>query len=275
MFCKKCGYELSNGSRFCPKCGCEVTIVVNADIDVDAEFSYSKNVTTDLSVDTTIMNNRSMTNTADVDVSSSNVEYTTVNNYNTANHFERRGPGVADVAAHAVKKSHSALKTTAIIAILIAVLVSAGSIYVEYFVSGPEATISKMVDAMNQLDLNTAVECFCPKVVGEYKAMLGVGNVLLGLSGLPGDMNALSGLAPLMGYEYGFPEMKYEIKEVEYSGGSFEAFPIKINGIGKLLASDAYVTLEEYEKGKSIGEETIHLKKYGKDGWLIEDDLFK
>lgn len=275
MFCKKCGYELSNGSRFCPKCGCEVTIVVNADIDVDAEFSYSKNVTTDLSADTTIMNNRSMTNTADVDVSSSNVEYTTVNNYNTANHFERRGPGVADVAAHAVKKSHSALKTTAIIAILIAVLVSAGSIYVEYFVSGPEATISKMVDAMNQLDLNTAVECFCPKVVGEYKAMLGVGNVLLGLSGLPGDMNALSGLAPLMGYEYGFPEMTYEIKEVEYSGGSFEAFPIKINGIGKLLASDAYVTLEEYEKGKSIGEETIHLKKYGKDGWLIEDDLFK
>lgn len=275
MFCKKCGYELSNGSRFCPKCGCEATIVVNADIDIDAEFSYSKNVTTDLSVDTTIINNRSTTNTADVDVSSSNVEYTTVNNYNTANHFERRGPGVADVAAHAVKKSHSALKTTAIIAILIAVLVSAGSIYVEYYVSGPEATISKMVDAMNQLDLNTAVECFCPKVVGEYKAMLGVGNVLLGLSGLPGDMNALSGLAPLMGYEYGFPEMTYEIKEVEYSGGSFEAFPIKINGIGKLLASDAYVTLEEYEKGKSVGEETIHLKKYGKDGWLIEDDLFK
>ena len=142
-------------------------------------------------------------------------------------------------------------------------------------VSGPEATISKMVDVMNQLDLNTAVECFCPKVVGEYKAMLGVGNVLLGLSGLPGDMNALSGLAPLMGYEYGFPEMTYEIKEVKYSGGSFEAFPIKINGIGKLLASDAYVTLEEYEKGASVGVETIHLKKYGKDGWLIEDDLFK
>jgi len=275
MFCKKCGYELSNDCQFCPKCGCKVTIVVNADVDVNAEFSYCKTENTDIDVDTTIMNNRNTTNTADVDVSSSNVEYTTVNNYNTSNHYERRGPGIGDIAANAVKKPHKALKTTAVIAILIAILITAGSIYVEYFVSGPEATISKMVDAINQMDINTAVECFCPKVVGEYKAMLGVGNVLLGLTGLPGDMNALSGLAPLMGYEYGFPEMSYEILEVKYSGGSFEAFPIKTNGIGKLLASDAYVTLEEYEKGKSVGEETIHLKKYGTDGWLIEDDLFK
>lgn len=275
MFCKKCGYELSNGTCFCPKCGCKVTGVDNVEIDVNAEFSYSKNVNTDMDVDTTIINNRSTTNTADVDVSSSNVECTTVNNYNTSNHYERRGPNVGDVVAHTVKKQHAALKTTAVIAIVVVILISAGLIYAEYFVSGPEATINKMVDAMNQMDINTMVECFCPKVVGEYKAMLGIGNVLLGLSGLPGDMNALSGLSPLMGYEYGFPEVSYEIKEVKYSGGGFETFPIKINGIGKMLATDAYVTLDEYEKGESVGEETIHLKKYDKDGWLIEDDLFK
>ncbi len=74
------------------------------DIDADVEFSYSKIVTTDISAGTSIMNNRSTANTADVDLSSGNVEYTTVN-YNTANFFERYGSCVENVVAHAVIRS--------------------------------------------------------------------------------------------------------------------------------------------------------------------------
>jgi len=271
MFCKKCGCELDDDCMFCTKCGCKVTVYINADVDVNADISYNKEINT--VVDTTI--NGSISNSAEVDVSSSNVKYTTVNNYNTTNHYERRGSGTgkAVAAALAVEKTHSAGKRLISIILIITLLISAASLYVTYFVSGPEETVNKMVDAVNQMDINTAVDCFCPRVVGEYKAMLGVGNVMLGIAGLPGDMNALSGIAPLLGAKYDAPKFSCTINEVRYTGGSFDAFPIKIDGIGKILASDAYVTITT-DNGDSEGVDTIHLKNYGNDGWLIEDDLF-
>lgn len=260
MYCKKCGAKLNDESRFCHKCGCKVIINIDADINVNA----------------TLINNKSINNTSDIDVSNENIHYSTVNNYTTENHFEHKNPNIIETVGRTANKTHNAIKKPAIIALMMALIIMAASLYLEYFVSGPEATINKMMDSMSEMDINTAITCFCPKVVAEYKGMMGLTDTIMGFAGIGTNMEAIAGLAPLLlGSEYDIPKFSCDVVNIEYSGGAYETFPIEIEGIAKILASDAMVTIDEYEDGEPTGTETIHLKRYGSDGWLIEDDLFK
>ncbi|MBE5847476.1 MAG: hypothetical protein E7300_07315 [Lachnospiraceae bacterium] len=192
----------------------------------------------------------------------------------TSSNF-RVASGVENVVSETVRQTCHARRSAAKALSIIALLIAASAIYLRFFVSSPESTLNRTVKAVNEMDLAGAIECFSPKVQREYKAMMGVGDAILGMAGLPSGLESFVGLAPLMGDEYDVPQWRLDVVDVTYSGENYDAFPIKIPGIEKLLASDAYVTVDEYKDGEFYLNETIHFKRYGNDGWLIEDDVFR
>lgn len=254
VYCKMCGVELNDGSAFCHKCGHKIT----KNNDINNTISDSSE------------------NLGRIDATEA-VQYVTIEKSRVESNSHKSGIGenIENIVGTNVKRTGMVWKRTSIIVSVLAVIVLATTLYVKYFVSGPEATLERMVEALEETDINTAIECFCPKVVGEYKGMLSVGDTIMGVFGLSTDMEALAGLIPaITGTEISMPDYSMEVVSIEYSGGTYDAFPYEIEGIGKLLASDALVTVNEYEDGTFTYQETFHLKNYGSAGWLIEDDIF-
>ena len=128
------------------------------------------------------------------------------------------------------------------------------------------------------MDIEGVVECFNPKTQAVYKGAMGIGNIAMNAIGLGGsDLKELVGILPflgsLLGEDLEFPQMECEITDIEYSGGAYESFPIPISSVEKALSSDALVTVEVYLDGEYRGVETLHFKKYGLKGWLMEEDI--
>lgn len=233
-------------------------------------MEYNREVNNSMDVDVEVSQNIS---NKEVDVSKNSLEYTTVNNY-TSNRFVKKEYNSNVTKPPAGKKIHSVRRIISTAALVIVLLIVGFTLYIRFFVDGPEETISKCADAISKMDINAMMELCCPRMRAEYKGLMGVGDVALSFLGIGGSMETLSGLFPIAAAEHGIPKVRFDIINMTYSGGIYDAFPIKTEGLAKLLASDVDVSMEEYENNEYTGNETIHLRNYGKDGWLIEDDLF-
>lgn len=247
MFCRRCGSKIAEDSAFCSKCGHKVLSKMSSYRNAVSNVEYETD-NLGLGLNKRIVQHRAITNP----------------NYQIVT-------GIENVATEVVKKN-SFQRSLIVILGVIALLISCASLYAVYFVRGPENTVERAVSALCTNDVNSLAECFSPQIVAEYEGTLGVADTVLGVLGVGTDTKKILGLSPLLSEVTG-NNHDYSCKVicVDYSGEVYELFPIKFDGMAKLLASDAAVTVEEYENGEYGRTDIVYLKNYGKSGWLIED----
>lgn len=262
MFCDKCGAALGNSSRFCPKCGAPVTGAPAP----QGPSNYAQDPA-NYAPQSPAGYARGPQN-----VGQAPMGYAQGPAAGPANYAQAQSAGPD--GAKPVKKKKKVWVPFVVIAVVLAILIGGGALYVKHFVDGPEKTVNRAVEALNNLDLRGLVGCCCPTIQNEYDGLLGLADSVLGLVGLDsGDLEAFAGLLPMLGLGDEIPHLDLEIKDVKYSGGFYESIPFKAEWLGKAFATDAYITVDAYENGQQVSPMTIHLRKYGTDGWLIETDL--
>ncbi|MCR5508176.1 MAG: zinc-ribbon domain-containing protein [Lachnospiraceae bacterium] len=271
MFCGKCGNQLKDTSRFCPKCGTPVA----SDPDIPGmQAGGAANY------------QGGMVNPAyqapqpapmyQAPPAPPVYQAPPVNPVNVAAAAAMAGavPAAAAAVGRVRRKGRGAVIAISIIAVVLVLLAGGAVFYLHNFVTGPESTVEKLIGSLSDMDINGVIDCYNPRIADEYKGIMSAADSLIGLTGFKGNMEALAGLAPLFGANFDTPEYTVDIKSVEYSGGAYEAFPIKFDDLGAAFASTAKVKATVYTNGEDAEELEINLKKYDKK-WLIEDELFQ
>lgn len=151
MFCFKCGTKLQDGALFCHSCGSKT-------IDINSLESSNVNPNT-------------------------NTPYTSYSNTASelASASRTTGTAAANIVTTAVstgaKTAKIALKAKILFSTIVLAMITAGVIlYNMFFATSPMKTVDKFIGAINDKDMNTAIECMDPKYEKMYKA----GTSLLG-----------------------------------------------------------------------------------------------
>lgn len=178
-------------------------------------------------------------------------------------------------AGEGIRTVHRTRNTLLTIALVIFILVTAFSLYLKYFVSGPEDTVNAFFDAYNSSDINGMIECMDPTYQNAYSAMSDMaGSLVSGLTGFDVDFGQLASLTPYLAEAEGLlPDAELISVKISYSGNKLAAFlaesPVNIIGIEKVLASDATATVTFTLEGQTYTED-LPLASYGWGDWRIE-----
>ncbi len=173
-----------------------------------------------------------------------------------------------------VKRGNSVLKTVKkVIRLLLLLLVIFGCVH--FYLKGPEQVVRECVEAMRECDYEKAVDCLDPVVGKQVKAMLNIGNGIVGgLLGVDVDIQTLLPLATALGFENPAQDMEVEaIQNVEYQYKYFDnvlgVVDDYVPDVGKIFAEKAYMTLMIRCNGK-VTKEQVNFKKFGLlQGWKI------
>lgn len=133
--------------------------------------------------------------------------------------------------------------------VLVSVYLLSGCKLIDRYTSTPEKTVYGFVDALNDSDVNKALDYILPSQSKGFKGMFSIASKFLGF-----DLSDLLDMAPFLSdvadLDYGKIDLDYEITDIQLDGDEEEA----------------WVTGTDYNSGEEI---TFHLEK--DDGiWYID-----
>lgn len=294
MFCKYCGTYLEEGSFFCGNCGNKIQ---PRHTQMSQQQAQQQNQQQNQQQQPFQQQNQQQQSFQQRPFQEAQPPYTTAApeaDYQPQHHRRQTshippvshgasiassGAKMAGHAMHAAGKGirtvHKTRNTIITIALIVGILVTAFSLYLKYFVNGPEDTINAFFEAYNSSDINGMIECMDPTYQNAYSAVSDIaGSLVSEFTGFDVDFGQLADLAPYLAEAEGLlPDAELISVDISYSGNKLASFlaesPVNIIGIEKVLASDATATITFTVEGQTYTED-IPLATYGWGDWRIE-----
>jgi hypothetical protein len=164
------------------------------------------------------------------------------------------------VARAAVEATSSAVKAKLIYGAVLAAIVTGGILlYNIFFATGPIDVVHKFINAVNEKDINMAMECMDPTYERAYGAASNLAGEFLGVS-LTDAADLLPAFMEFSGSPVDMQVREGAVIEEQASGDSAV---IVMELIGEMTDENGATTEE-------TGEQTFYLEKF-EEGWRITD----